>query len=99
MIAHRLSTVRNADLILVIEQGRLVESGRFDELVARGGVFAELAEQGKFAPDAVEDVNADGEIEGGVVNNAAARARRAAVEIIPVRRAALRAAACRFRCR
>ncbi|MBL8299979.1 MAG: glucan ABC transporter ATP-binding protein/ permease [Rhodanobacteraceae bacterium] len=55
VIAHRLSTVRNADLILVIDQGRLVESGRFDELVARGGLFAELAEQGKFAPDAVED--------------------------------------------
>ena len=59
VIAHRLSTVRNADLILVIDQGRLVESGRFDELVARGGLFAELAEQGKFAPDAVEDKGAE----------------------------------------
>lgn len=54
VIAHRLSTVRNADLILVLDQGRLVESGRFDELVAQGGLFAELADQGKFAPDAVE---------------------------------------------
>ncbi len=55
VIAHRLSTVRNADLILVLDQGRLVESGRFEELVAQGGLFAELADQGKFAPDAVEE--------------------------------------------
>ncbi|WP_386071368.1 ATP-binding cassette domain-containing protein [Tahibacter sp. UC22_41] len=55
VIAHRLSTVRNADLILVLDQGRLVESGRFEELVAKGGLFAELADQGKFAPDAVEE--------------------------------------------
>ena len=56
VIAHRLSTVRNADLILVMDQGRLVESGRFDELVRRGGVFAELAQQGRFAPDAKPEV-------------------------------------------
>lgn len=48
IIAHRLSTVRNADLILVLEHGRLVERGRFDELVARGGLFARLASQGEF---------------------------------------------------
>ncbi len=55
VIAHRLSTVRNADLILVLEQGRLVEQGRFDELIRQGGLFARLAEDGKFAPDAEED--------------------------------------------
>lgn len=54
VIAHRLSTVRNADLILVLNEGRLVESGRFDALIEQGGLFAELAQQGKFAPDAVE---------------------------------------------
>ncbi|MBD8879926.1 glucan ABC transporter ATP-binding protein/ permease [Rhodanobacter sp. 7MK24] len=54
VIAHRLSTVRNADLILVLDQGRLVEQGRFDELIRRGGLFARLAEDGKFAPDAEE---------------------------------------------
>jgi ATP-binding cassette subfamily B protein len=55
VIAHRLSTVRNADLILVLDQGRLVEQGRFDELVRQGGLFAQLAEGGKFAPDAQAD--------------------------------------------
>ncbi|MBD8874312.1 glucan ABC transporter ATP-binding protein/ permease [Rhodanobacter sp. DHB23] len=54
VIAHRLSTVRNADLILVLDQGRLVEQGRFDELIRQGGLFARLAEDGKFAPDARE---------------------------------------------
>jgi ATP-binding cassette, subfamily B, beta-glucan exporter len=43
VIAHRLATVRNADRILVFDQGRIVESGTFDELVRKGGVFAELA--------------------------------------------------------
>ncbi len=59
VIAHRLSTVRNADLILVLDQGRLVEQGRFDELIRRGGLFAQLAEDGKFAPDAEEPVTAE----------------------------------------
>jgi ATP-binding cassette subfamily B protein len=43
VIAHRLSTVRNATRILVFEHGRIVESGSFDELVRRGGAFAALA--------------------------------------------------------
>ena len=43
VIAHRLSTVRNATRILVFENGRVVESGTFDELVRRGGAFAALA--------------------------------------------------------
>lgn len=51
VIAHRLSTVRNADLILVLDQGRLVEQGRFDELIRQDSLFARLAEEGKFAPD------------------------------------------------
>ncbi|HEX5488313.1 MAG TPA: ATP-binding cassette domain-containing protein, partial [Rhodanobacteraceae bacterium] len=51
IIAHRLSTVRNADRILVLDKGRLIEQGRYDELIARGGMFARLAEQGRFAPD------------------------------------------------
>ena len=43
VIAHRLSTVRNATRILVFENGRIVETGTFDELVRRGGRFAALA--------------------------------------------------------
>jgi ATP-binding cassette subfamily B protein len=43
VIAHRLSTVRNATRILVFEHGRIVESGSFDELIQKGGVFAALA--------------------------------------------------------
>jgi ATP-binding cassette subfamily B protein len=44
VIAHRLATVRNADRILVFDHGRIVESGSFAELVAKGGIFAKLAE-------------------------------------------------------
>jgi len=43
VIAHRLSTIRNATRILVFEHGRVIESGTFDELVARDGHFASLA--------------------------------------------------------
>jgi ATP-binding cassette subfamily B protein len=43
VIAHRLSTIRNATRILVFHEGRIVETGTFDELVAQGGRFAELA--------------------------------------------------------
>jgi ATP-binding cassette subfamily B protein/subfamily B ATP-binding cassette protein MsbA len=42
VIAHRLSTVRRADVILVLDGGRIVERGTFAELVARGGHFARL---------------------------------------------------------
>jgi ATP-binding cassette subfamily B protein len=44
VIAHRLATVRNATRILVFRDGRIIESGTFDELAARGGFFAELVE-------------------------------------------------------
>jgi ATP-binding cassette subfamily B protein len=43
VIAHRLATVRNADRILMFEDGQIVESGSFDELVRANGRFAELA--------------------------------------------------------
>ena len=42
VIAHRLSTVRDADLIAVLDAGRLVESGAHSELISRGGLYAEL---------------------------------------------------------
>ena len=42
LVAHRLSTLRDADRIVVFDEGRIVEVGTYEELVRRGGVFAEL---------------------------------------------------------
>ena len=49
IIAHRLSTVANADQILVLKDGRIIERGRFGELVAQGGTFAHMVREGGFA--------------------------------------------------
>jgi ATP-binding cassette subfamily B protein len=41
-VAHRLSTVRAADQILVVDDGRIVERGTHDSLLERGGLYADL---------------------------------------------------------
>jgi ATP-binding cassette subfamily B protein len=51
VIAHRLATIRHATRVLVFEEGRIVESGSFDELVAKGGLFARLAKAQFFKRD------------------------------------------------
>ena len=55
VIAHRLSTVRDADLIVVLEQGRVAETGSHAELLSRGGLYAQLVSRqlaGAYAPAA-----------------------------------------------
>jgi ABC-type multidrug transport system fused ATPase/permease subunit len=42
IITHRLSAIRNADVIHVLDRGRVVESGTWDQLTMRGGIFAAL---------------------------------------------------------
>ena len=44
VIAHRLSTIRKADRIYVLEAGRVVQCGRYDELLATNGPFRRMAE-------------------------------------------------------
>jgi ATP-binding cassette subfamily B protein len=61
VIAHRLTTVREADQILVMKGGRLVEQGTFDELMALGGLFAELNAQGKFVADEAAEAQSTAE--------------------------------------
>jgi ATP-binding cassette subfamily B protein len=57
VIAHRLSTVRDADQILVVADGQVVERGTFDELLARDGLFAELYRT-QFLNQATADLEA-----------------------------------------
>ncbi|MFD2653784.1 glucan ABC transporter ATP-binding protein/ permease [Brucella rhizosphaerae] len=63
IIAHRLSTVRSADIVLFMDKGHLVERGSFDELAARGGRFSDLLRAGGLQledkSEKVEDENSN----------------------------------------
>jgi len=50
VIAHRLSTVMNADMIVVIDRGEIVEQGKHDDLLARNGVYRKLYDMQFKAP-------------------------------------------------
>jgi len=59
VIAHRLATVRRADLILVMENGRIVQRGKHEELLTQGGLYREiydlqLSQQGRFLEEEAE---------------------------------------------
>ena len=60
-IAHRLSTILSADVIFVMDRGRIVEQGTHDELLARGGLYAKVYDQ-QFRGGLVE-----AEFEDGVI--------------------------------
>ncbi len=56
MIAHRLSTVRHADLILVMDHGRIIEQGTHAELLERGGLYRQMHETQAREPGKLEPV-------------------------------------------
>lgn len=51
VIAHRLSTIRHCDRIIVLENGKITEDGSYDELIQKGGYFAELVERQRLDDD------------------------------------------------
>ncbi len=63
-IAHRLSTVRDADQIVVLDRGRIVETGTYDELISLGGRFATLAARDADSFDSGGDLDPGGELAG-----------------------------------
>ncbi len=56
IIAHRLSTVRNADIIYVLDEGEMVEQGTHEELLDRGGLYADLYQRQFFVPPELKEV-------------------------------------------
>ena len=71
-IAHRLSTVMGADVIHVIDAGRIVESGTHEQLIAAGGLYADLAAQ-QVAASRISGLDAEAGARGGVAAGLASR--------------------------
>ena len=57
VIAHRLSTVRNADLILALEDGEIIEQGTHDELLETDGLYADLYRRQFYIPNEEQPKN------------------------------------------
>ena len=73
IVAHRLSTIRRADVIFVVKDGAIVERGKHDELVKAGGLYAELCEL-QFQSDEGEQAKAPVQVNvrDGLINYSAA---------------------------
>lgn len=61
VIAHKLATIRNADSIVVMSKGKIMEQGRHEELVSRNGIYATLVKAQDLAPANIEKNHGSGE--------------------------------------